>query len=209
VRRAHEAGHEVLIEVPMEPYDDGRRAPLPRRINTGQSASETVSRLEWQLARTRGYFGILNYQGAKLATDKTVVSPLMVELTRRGIAFIEDGSLPSSVFADVAAHAKTSFASANLVIDTRKDAAEIETQLLTLESLALENGHALGTGQTYPVTLDTVNAWVGRLEAKGILLAPASYVIEKNQTDMVADTATPSDFFQTGLLESGVSGLGG
>ncbi len=205
VRRAHEAGHEVLIEVPMEPLEDGRRAPPPNRLNTGQSASETATRLEWQLARTKGYFGVLNYQGAKFATEAASVKPLMAELARRGVAFIEDGSLPNSVFADVAGTTDTRFAKADLVIDTRRDAAEIETQLLTLESLALENGHALGTGFTYPVTLDTVKAWVGRLEAKGIMLAPASHVIRQNQARQVPG----SEVFQTGMFEEGLSGQDG
>lgn len=191
VQRAHAAGHEVLIEVPMEPYDDGRRAALPRRLNTGLDADETISRLAWQLARTKGYFGLLNYQGAKFSTDAAAVKPVMADLAARGVAFIEDGSLPGSVFAEIAADEQTAFAKANLVIDTRMDAAEIETQLLTLESIAMEDGYALGTGIAYPVTIDTVTAWVGRLEAKGILLAPASHV--------VAGPARQSGSFQTGM----------
>ena len=175
VERAHATGHEVLLEVPMEPYDDGRRAPLPHRLNSGQTLQEVTSRLDWQLARTRGYFGIMNNLGSKFAIDEAVARPFMAALARRGIAFIEDGNLPNSVLAEMADQVGASYVKANLVIDTRMDAAEIETQLLTLESSALETGHALGTGMTYPVTIDTVKAWAARLDAKGILLAPASY----------------------------------
>lgn len=199
VSQAQDAGHEVLIELPMEPYEDGRLTPLPQRLNTNLSSADITARLEWQLARTRGYFGVLNHQGAKFATNSEAVAPIMASLARRGIAFIEDGSLPESVFAESAGHARTDYAKANLVIDTRKDAANIETQLLTLESIALTEGQSVGTGFPYPVTLDTVTAWAGRLEAKGILLAPASYVTSGSNADAPARSAGLNDGFQTGM----------
>ena len=56
------------------------------------------------------------------------------------------------------------------------DLEKIETELLALEATALETGSALGTSFAYPVTVDVVKAWAGRLQSKGLLLAPASAV---------------------------------
>ena len=197
VQRAQAAGHEVLLEVPMQPYSDGRRVALPQRLNTGLSEAMTVARLEWQLARTKGYFGVMNNLGGKFATDTAVVQPMMANLAARGIAFIEDGNLPSSVFAETARQEDTNFLKANYVIDTQMDASEIETKLLTLESVAIEKGHALGTGTTYPVTIDTVKAWAARLEAKDILLAPASYIMNSGSAGSVTRQAQLPDTLQT------------
>ena len=176
VRRARAKGHEVIIEAPMEDYESRRRSD-PRHLSTARSASENLGNLRWALSRTSGYFAIMNYEGGKFATDSAAVAPMMNELSRRGVAFIETGSIPGSVFAVEAARASNQFAISSESIDAHADGNAIEERLKELERLALENGTALGTGFPYPVTIDTVKAWAERLEAKGIVLAPASHTL--------------------------------
>ena len=175
VNRARRAGHEVLIELPMEPYDYGRLQPHPQILQTGFSSDTNIGRLGKLLARTNGYMGVMNYQGAKFATELDDVTPIMAELKKRGVAFFENGHLAKSEFGQAAHAQNLAFGEATTSIDARMDADEISKELMLLEVTARENGKALGTGLSFPLTLDLLKEWLPTLEEKGIVLAPASY----------------------------------
>lgn len=175
VRRARAAGHEVVIELPMGAYDYGRAGPHSNVLRADLETSVNAQRLNRLLSRASGYVGVMNFQGGKFATNGAAVGPVFDALSDRGLAFFEDGSLGRSLFAKTAAEQSLTFGQANGQIDARPEADEIEKQLMMLEAEALENGSALGTGLSFPVTLDLLNEWFDRLENKGIELAPASY----------------------------------
>jgi len=173
IRRARRAGHEVLIEVPMEPYDYERLKPHENILLSRLDEAANLSRLKRVLAGATGYVGVMNYQGEKFATDPASVTPVLEFLKQRDIAFFENGRLARSEFADQAK--AMPFGEATSWIDSRMEADEISEQLMLLEAMAREHGKSLGTGQSFPVTLDLLEAWIPTLEKKGILLAPASY----------------------------------
>lgn len=182
VRQARRAGHEVLIELPMEPYDYGRQRPHAQVMRTGASEDENKARLATLLARTPGYIGVMNYQGAKFATDESVVLPIMTDLNAKGLAFFEDGSLVRSEFDASAKAAGLPFGKSTALIDARPEADEISQKLLLLESTARERGAALGTGTPFPITFDLLQEWLPTLEDKGIALAPASYYAKRSRS---------------------------
>lgn len=174
IRRARADGHEVLIEMPMEPFDHGRISPHPQTLTAGAPAEENVDNLRRVLALAHGYYGVVNYQGGKFAADNAAVDPVLEELAARGLALVEDGSLGAASFEAAAGRTGVRYARADSVIDARIDADAIDSALQGLEARALEEGSALGTAIAYPVTIDTLKDWTGRLAEKGIRLAPAS-----------------------------------
>ncbi len=180
VARARRAGHEVLIELPMEPYDYGRQRPHAYVMQVGVSADANRQRLAKLLARTPGYVGVMNYQGAKFATEETAVDPIVEALSAKGLAFFEDGSLVRSEFEGSAQDAGLAFGKATAWVDARPVADEISQQLLVLETTARERGAALGTSMPFPVSIDLLKEWIPTLEEKGIALAPASYYAKRS-----------------------------
>lgn len=180
VRRARRAGHEVLIELPMEPYDYGRQRPHAQVMQVGVSADTNRQRLSKLLARAPGYVGVMNYQGAKFATEQAAVDPVVAELRAKGLAFFEDGSLIRSEFEGSSRDAGLAFGKATAWVDARPVADEISQQLLVLETTARERGAALGTSMPFPVSIDLLKEWIPTLEEKGIALAPASYYAKRS-----------------------------
>ena len=174
VNAAREAGHEVLIELPMEPYDYPNVDTGPETLLTSASEEENTRRLNILLGKTTGYFGVINYQGAKLASDSRALLPILETLSERGLAFIYDGSAPRSVIPSIAESTNSQFVEADRVVDTRPTPEAIDRNLLHLEALALQNGHALGVGFAYPVTVDQFKQWSETLEERGYELSPAS-----------------------------------
>ncbi|MEZ5938875.1 MAG: divergent polysaccharide deacetylase family protein [Hyphomonadaceae bacterium] len=174
INRARAAGHEVMLETPMEAYDYPNVDTGPLTLLTTSSAETNVRRLEQVMSQATGYFGMTNYQGAKFATDAEAAGPVFEALAKRGVAFIHDGAASRSALPDVARDKKIDFRVADRILDNEPSADAIDRQLLQLEALALQNGQAVGVGYAYPVTIEQFRIWTSSLKAKGYQLAPAS-----------------------------------
>ncbi|MFZ4603782.1 MAG: divergent polysaccharide deacetylase family protein [Caulobacterales bacterium] len=177
IDKARAAGHEVMIEVPMEPFDMDEDTG-PQTLLAGLDAKSNVSRLEYLLGRAVGYFAVMNYQGAKFSTSPTATPPVLKALKDRGLALVGNGLGPRSALGAEATKQGLPFASADRVLDIRRDAEAIDDQLLNLEALALQNGSALGAGFAYPVTIEQIKFWADGLKERGYQLAPASTVMD-------------------------------
>jgi hypothetical protein len=164
---ARAAGHEVLLETPMEPKDYPDNDPGPYTLMADGQPQETTQRLDWVLSRATGYFGVTNYLGSKFVQSPGAMAMFEGELKQRGLAFIDDGS---------AAHVGGGVprASADRIVDDQLDGAAIDAQLAALETQAGRGGQALGSGFAYPITLQEAAKWASGLQAKGLQLTPAS-----------------------------------
>jgi polysaccharide deacetylase 2 family uncharacterized protein YibQ len=174
INRARAAGHEVLLELPMEAYDYPNNDTGPHTLTTTASGEENVRRLELLLGKATGYFGVINYQGAKFATDAKAAGPVLAALKSRGLAVLHDGAANRSVLPETAKSINMTFTVADRVVDFETTADAIDRELLQLEALALENGSAVGVGYAFPVTIEQLRIWTEGLKAKGYQLAPAS-----------------------------------
>jgi polysaccharide deacetylase 2 family uncharacterized protein YibQ len=164
---ARSAGHEVLLEAPMEPKDYPDNDPGPYTLMADGQPQETTQRLQWLLSRATGYFGVTNYLGSKFVQSAPAMSVFENELKQRGLAFIDDGS---------ASHVGGGLprASADRIVDDQLDGGAIDAQLGALETQASRNGQALGSGFAYPITLQEAAHWAAGLSGHGIQLVPAS-----------------------------------
>ncbi|MBI1362186.1 MAG: divergent polysaccharide deacetylase family protein [Alphaproteobacteria bacterium] len=174
INRARAAGHEVLLELPMEPYDYPNVDTGPYTLLTSASTDENIRRLNLLLGKASGYFGVTNYQGAKFATDTHAAGPVFDALKSHGLVFVNDGAAARSVLPDAAKTSGLSFHVADRIVDVETSADAIDHQLLQLEALALQNGDAIGIGYAYPVTIEQFRIWTQGLKAKGYQLAPVS-----------------------------------
>lgn len=163
---ARAAGHEVLLETPMEPTDYPDNDPGPYTLMADAPGQETVKKLEWVLSRATGYFGVTNYLGSRFMTSAAGMDAFQTALRGRGLAFIDDGQ--------AARRGGPGRASALRIIDDQLSSEAIDQQLLAVEAGALQHGQALGSGFAYPVTLSQVAKWAESVESRGYQLAPAS-----------------------------------
>jgi polysaccharide deacetylase 2 family uncharacterized protein YibQ len=176
INRARAAGHEVLIEAPMEPFDYPDNDPGPHTLLSTAPADENHRRFDFVLSRAQGYFGVTNYLGGKFAGGPASEA-ILASAKARGLAFVSDGTARG--FADAARRVSAPFASADRVIDARPARAAIEQQLMALETIAKSRGAAMGAGVAYPVTLDEIGAWARGLSSRGVDLAPASALVRR------------------------------
>ncbi len=177
IKTAREDGHEVLIEVPMEAYEYGRMRMHSDTLIAGADNKANLARLNRVLGQASGYFGVINYQGAKFGADAASVDPVFEVLAERGLAFIDDGSVHKATFGQVADTKGLRFARAAGPVDTRQSPQDIAAELMELETIAREHGGAIGAGFAFPVTIEAASLWIDTLEEKGLVLAPVSALV--------------------------------
>jgi polysaccharide deacetylase 2 family uncharacterized protein YibQ len=178
VAAARSAGHEVLLEVPLEPFDFPQNDPGPQTLLTGEPLRANLDKLFWLMARFGGYVGVINNMGARFTASAADFSPVMEELGSRGLGYLDDGSSNRSLANQLAGGNKVPFARADLVIDANPSRQSILAALASLEARALENGHAIGIVSALPISVAAVTEWSRELEAKGIALVPASALMK-------------------------------
>ena len=178
IDQARADGHEVLIELPMEPFDYPNNDPGPHTLLAEASDQENERRLIWLLSRAAGYAGVTNYLGARLGSDREALAGVLSKLEARGLSVFHDGAGRRPVITAAARETGARLAVADRVVDVDPSPDAVDGRLLELEALALQNGNALGAGFAYPATVDTVAQWAEDLAARGYQLAPASFLMQ-------------------------------
>jgi polysaccharide deacetylase 2 family uncharacterized protein YibQ len=180
--RARAQRHEILLQIPMEPFDYPDNDPGPQTLLTTLGAEQNLDRMHWHLSRFQGYAGIANFMGARFVTADPVMQPIIREAAKRGLGYLDDGSAPRSVAPALAAGQAMPFARADFTIDTVPTAAEIDRTLAKLESLARERGTAVGVASALPISIERIAVWTRTLESRGIMLVPLTTAMLKSKS---------------------------
>ncbi len=182
VERARAQGHEILLQVPMEPFDYPDNDPGPQTLLTTQSPEQNLDRLSWHLSRFQGYVGLTGFMGGRFTVSDAAMQPVIGEAAKRGLGYLDDGASPRSVAATLAQRQTMPFAKADLTIDAVPTAAEIDKALAQLEALAKARGRAIGMASSLPVSIERIGAWARTLESRGVLLVPLTTAMLKSKS---------------------------
>jgi uncharacterized protein len=172
--RARADGHEVLLQVPMEPFDYPDNDPGPQTLLTTLEPAQNIERLQWLMGRFQGYVGMINAMGARFTTSETALAPVLREAARRGLLYVDDGASQRSVAPQIAALGNIPFARADVMIDAVPTPSDVERALNRLETIARERGLAVGMANALPMSIDRIAKWTKGAEGRGILLVPIS-----------------------------------
>ena len=176
MQAARQSGHEVVMQVPLEPFDYPNVNPGRNTLTVAASPDENLKSLHWALSRTTNYTGVMNYMGARFSADASAMGPFMAELGKRGLAYIDDGSSARSVAPDLALKDGVPFVAGDTVIDALQDRGEILKKLDSLEATARAKGTAVGIGSAFDLTVDTVTSWIAEAKKRGVEIVPISAV---------------------------------
>ncbi|UZE49711.1 divergent polysaccharide deacetylase family protein [Rhodopseudomonas sp. P2A-2r] len=182
VERARAQHHEVLLQVPMEPFDYPDNDPGPQTLLATASTEQNLDRLMWHMSRFQGYVGIANFMGARFVATDTAMQPVIGDAAKRGLGYFDDGSTPRSTAGVVAEALAMPFARADLTIDAVPSSAEIDRALAKLETLAKERGTAIGAASALPISIERIGAWAKALESRGVLLVPLTTAMLKSKS---------------------------
>ncbi|WP_321334838.1 divergent polysaccharide deacetylase family protein [Breoghania sp.] len=172
--RARQDGHELLLQVPLEPFDYPDNDPGPHTLLVDLAHQQNIDRLHWLLSRITNYVGVVNEMGSRFTATQDSLQPVLAEIGRRGLMYMDDGSSSRSTAPSVANITGTPFLRADLQLDRNPSRDDIDARLLELEAVARTKGFAVGYASALPVSIDRISEWAKSLEARGLQLVPIS-----------------------------------
>jgi uncharacterized protein len=176
---ARRDGHEILLQVPMEPFDYPDNDPGPQTLLTSLAPAQNIDRLYWLMSRFSGYVGLTNAMGARFTASEQSLAPVLRETAKRGLIFVDDGSNPRSLAGQIAGANNIPFAEVEVTLDSVPSADEIDRALARLEAAARERGAAVGLSSALPVAIDHIANWATAAAGRGLLLVPITAVALK------------------------------
>jgi len=177
VNRARADGHEVLLQIPLEPDDYPKIDPGPHTLLTTLPPEENLKRLQWLMSRYTGYVGITNQMGSKFEATQEAMTPVLEEVKARGLLYIDDGSVHGSTAGQIASTIGLDYSVATVEIDANASAADMAKQLAKLEEVAKEKGAAIGVVKAKPAIAKQLAEWAAKLQSKGLVLVPVSAAV--------------------------------
>jgi uncharacterized protein len=174
--------HEILLQIPMEPYDYPDNDPGPQTLLASLGPEENLDRLFWHLGRLQGYAGVTNFMGARFVATDAAMTPIIREAAKRGLSYFDDGSAPRSVASALAGSQAMPFAKGDIAIDAVPTSAEIDRALAKLEAIAKDRGFAVGTASALPISIERIGAWIKTLDAHGVMLVPLTTTMLKSKS---------------------------
>ncbi|MCO7726654.1 divergent polysaccharide deacetylase family protein [Brucella intermedia] len=177
MQAARQNGHELVLQLPMEPFDYPRVNPGRNTLTVDDGAKKNQASLLWALSRMTNYAGVMNYMGARFTAETEAFSPVLGEIGRRGLYYLDDGTSARSQADRIAESDAVAFAAADVLIDAAQDRGAILDRLDELERIARAKGSAIGTGSAFAVTVDAVAAWANEVKKRGIEIVPVSALV--------------------------------
>ncbi len=178
MQAARRAGHEILLQVPMEPFGYPDTNPGPHTLTVKGGKEEEMANLHYAMGRLTNYTGIMNYMGGRFMSDAGAMEPVMRDVASRGLLFLDDGSSGRSLAGKLAKPLAVPFAQADLQIDSDLDRGAILKKLNELEQLARRNGQAIGVASAFDTSVQAIATWANEAKARGIEIVGVSALVD-------------------------------
>jgi uncharacterized protein len=175
LQKAREKGHETLLDLSLEPFDDPRQYVGPRALFTSLELSQNLVRLHWVMSRGTGYIGLTTYMGTGFAQSPDELEPILHELKKRGLAFFDARTTEEKTARRLASELRLPRGFADRILDAQLSAGDIDDVLASLGRLARHRGSAIGVGSAYPETIAAVARWLK--SERGVDLVPLSAIL--------------------------------
>lgn len=180
---ARKSGHELLLQVPMEPIDYPANSPGKHTLLGDASRTENIANLHWLMSRFTNYVGVINYLGGKYLGNREAIKPVFDELAGRGLLFVDDGSIRNSVSDAVARASLLAYARADVRIDRIRERSKIKQALDELAARAKRTGISIGYANAFPESIAMIAEFAASAEDDGIEITPLSAIVRDPERD--------------------------
>ena len=173
---AKAAGHELLVHVNME-AESRAVDPGPNVLLRNVEPDTNLKRLNWMLARFKGYVGINNHMGSKFTSDAESMTLILTEIKRRKLLFLDSRTSPKTVAGKIARSLGIRTAARDIFLDNEPELEAVLRNLARTEAIARRTGAAIAIGHPRDATLDALAAWLPAAAARGVRLVPISALV--------------------------------
>jgi len=176
--RARARGHEVLMDLPMEPRSYPSDDPGPKALMTSKPTPKNLENLKWILGKGRELVGVVGQMGSAFVKNKRAVSPVLRHLKQRGLIYVDNGDVPGNAAVTAAEELGLPNAVNTRTLDDGQiSRPAIRGRLVAAEREAKQQGQAVVMAHPYPVTIDLLQQWSRNLAQRGLALVPITNIV--------------------------------
>lgn len=177
MQEARRNGHEILLQLPMEPFDYPSNNPGASTLVTQANVKENIGNLHEAMGKITNYTGVMNYLGGRFLADADALEPVLRDVAGRGLLFLDDGSSAQSLTETIGKPLQLPHAFSDLALDAQLDKGEILKKLDELERIARRKGFAIGSASAFDESVDAIQQWVGEVSNRGIEIVGVSALV--------------------------------
>jgi len=175
------AGHDVIVQLPMEPMNYPQRDPGPGAILVDMPAGQIQREVKKNLGDVPGAVGATSYMGQMALADESAMGAVMAELKRAKVFYLDSRPVPTSVAADRAAREGVLCFRIDSVLEApgRYDA-QVKGMNRLLDDaidLARRRGYAIVLAHPDRATLDVLKRALPKLKRSGVRFQPVSTLL--------------------------------
>ncbi|HGK4673253.1 TPA: divergent polysaccharide deacetylase family protein [Kluyvera georgiana] len=183
--KAHNAGHEVLIHLPMAPIS---KQPLEKDTLRPDMSSDEIERIIREAVEKVPYaVGLNNHMGSAMTSSLFGMQKVMQALSRYNLYFLDSMTIGNSQAMRAANGTGVKVIKRRVFLDDTQNEADIRRQFNRAIDLARRNGSAIAIGHPHPTTVRVLQQMVYSLPPDITLVRPSS-LLNEPQTD----TSTPN-----------------
>lgn len=181
MQEARRDGHEILLQIPMEPFDYPASDPGAHALLVSRGAQKNLAELHRNMGQITNYTGIMNYLGGRFLSDAGALEPVMRDLGRRGLLFLDDGTSAQSLSGTLAGAFDVPHGFADAVVDGELSHGAILRKLDELERIARRNGTAIGVASAFEESVAAIAEWMEEAGGRGIEFVGVSALVNDPQ----------------------------
>ncbi|MBT0722268.1 divergent polysaccharide deacetylase family protein [Tatumella sp. TA1] len=160
---AHQAGHEVLIHLPMAPM-----SKQPLEVNTltpEMSQNQVQSIIEHAIRQVPYAVGLNNHMGSRMTSSLPAMQKVMSVLNHHQLYFLDSVTIGNTQAVNAARGTSVKVLKRNVFLDDTQNEADIRYQFQRAVKLAQRNGSAIAIGHPHPTTVKVLQQLLPTLPA--------------------------------------------
>lgn len=173
-REAAQAGMEVILDLPMEPYRFPEVDPGPGALLMAMGPQELQAQVGAHLASVPGAVGVTNHMGSRMTEDRTRMRTVLEVLAGRRLFLVDGLASNLSVAYDEAKALGLRAGRRQIVVDHASGEAGDRVRWDEVAWWAERRGEVIVIAHGHPLTARLLREYVPRWEARGIRLVPVS-----------------------------------
>lgn len=173
-REAAQAGMEVILDLPMEPYRYPEVDPGPGALLMAMGPQELQAQIGAHLASVPGAVGVTNHMGSRMTEDRARMRTVLEVLAGRRLFLVDGLASNLSVAYDEAKALGLRAGRRQIVVDHAAGEAGDRVRWDEVAGWAERRGEVIVIVHGHPLTARLLREYVPRWEARGIRLVPVS-----------------------------------
>lgn len=176
---AHNYGKEIMLHLPLEPYENEEKYPDNYIIKTTMSARQIVERFYQAMKTVPHCAGINNHMGSKATENLRLMSIIFTELKSNSLFFVDSKVTPKSICRRVAGLKGVAFSERDVFLDNENNRTYIEGQFQEVARRARQRGHAVAIGHARSLTWEIIKEQSERLTQQGFEFVTVKQLLNK------------------------------